>query len=594
MNSLDLAAIGAYFAIVIAAGLWYRRRAAQNLTAYFLGGKKMHWSLLAMSGAVSNFDITGTMWMVSVLYVLGMQSWWHHWMWGVALPAFGLAYMARWVRRSKVMTAAEWMKTRFGEDGGGRAARYASAFLAILFTAACVGYAFQGIGKFTEVYLPLDSIADHLPFASQWVVDNQAAVLATLVFAVTTLYVAVGGLYSVVVTDVIQTVILTASGVVIVVVAYRHLSPEIVASSVPADFVRLTPAWRMDHLAGTDHAAYQMFGLLTVTWVAKGLLMNAGGPGQLYDFQRHLAAASVRDACKLAASWPFFLVVRWGMVAGITLLALSGVMDARDPEKVMPAVLHEYLPAGIRGVVIAGLLAAFMSTFSSTVNSGASFVVRDLWQPIFRPRADERHLIRTSYIATVAIVIAGILIGFRAESIGQIWGWMMMALGASTIVPNVLRWYWWRINGWGYAAGVVGGILLSVIALFVPEIPIYQIFPAICVGSLLASVGVSCLTRPTEGPTLENFFTTVRPFGFWGPLRHSVGTSARRPRPASESATRSLCNAALGVVGLTALYLGPMYLVGHWHLRAAVCGATFAVCAAALYFSWYKYLPVDE
>ncbi len=594
MNQLDLFAVGAYFALVIAAGLWYRRRAARNLTAYFLGGKSMHWSMLAMSGAVSNFDITGTMWMVSVLYILGMQSWWHHWMWGVALPAFGLAYMARWVRRSKVITAAEWMKTRFGEDPGGRAARYASAFLAILFTAACVGYAFQGIGKFAEVYVPLEGIARHLPFASEWIVDNQAAVLATLVFAVTTLYVAVGGLYSVVVTDVIQTLILTASGIVIVVVAYRNLSPEIIASSVPADFVRLTPAWRIDRLAGTEHAAYQMFGLLTVTWVVKGLLMNAGGPGQLYDFQRHLAAASVRDACKLAASWPFFLVVRWGMVAGITLLALSGVMNAHDPEKVMPAVLQEYLPAGIRGVVIAGLLAAFMSTFSSTVNSGASFVVRDIWQPIFRPRADEKHLIRSSYVATVGIVIAGILIGFRAESIGQIWGWLMMALGAAVIVPNVLRWYWWRINGWGYAAGVLGGILLSVIALFVPEIPIYKIFPAICTGSLLASVGVTFLTRPTRSAVLEDFYLTVRPFGFWGPVRRTAGTPPRAELPSSESAARSLFNAAVAIVGLTALYLGPMYLVGHWHLRAAVCALCFLVSAAVLYFSWYRHLPVNE
>ena len=133
-----------------------------------------------------------------------------------------------------------------------------------------------------------------------------------------------------------------------------------------------------------------MFGLLTVAWVAKGLLMNAGGPGQLYDFQRHLATASVRDACKFAASWPFFLVVRWAMVMGIALLAMTGALAVSDPEEIMPVILRDYLPNGVRGVVIAGLLAAFMSTFSSTVNAGASFVVRDLWQPIFRPDATQR------------------------------------------------------------------------------------------------------------------------------------------------------------------------------------------------------------
>ena len=289
MNPLDVFAIAAYFVLVTLAGLWYRRRAAQNLEAYFLGGKSLHWSMLAMSGAVSNFDITGTMWMVSVLYILGMRSWWHHWMWGVALPAFGLAYMARWVRRSKVMTAAEWMKTRFGEDRGGRVSRYASALMSILFTAAAVGYAFQGIGKFAVVYIPMKKIAALAPFASDWVIANQAAVLATLIFAVTTLYVAAGGLYSVVVTDVIQTVILTAAGIVIAVVAYVNLTPELIAKTIPPDFTSLVPAWRIEGLAGTENAAYEMFGLLTITWVLKGLLMNAGGPGQLYDFQRELA-----------------------------------------------------------------------------------------------------------------------------------------------------------------------------------------------------------------------------------------------------------------------------------------------------------------
>jgi len=603
MSCYDILAIIAYFIIIVSAGFWFRRKAARNLEAYFLGGKSLHWSMLAMSGAVSNFDITGTMWMVSVLYVLGMQSWWHHWMWGGALPAFTRAYMARWVRRSRVMTAAEWMKTRFGSDRGGRVARYASAVMSILFTAAAIGYAFQGIGKFAAVYLPLESVASSLPFASEWIAANEAPVLATLIFAITTLYVAVGGLYSVVVTDVIQTVILTAAGIIIAVIAYTNLTPEIIASSVPGDFTRLAPSWRLDHLAGTENAAYQMFGLLTIAWVLKGLLMNAGGPAQLYDFQRHIAAASVRDACKLAASWPFFLVIRWGMVCGITLLALSGVMNSRDPETVMPAVLQEYLPVGIRGAVIAGLLAAFMSTFSSTVNSGAAFIVRDIWQPIFRPDADERHLVRCSYVATVAIVVAGIAIGFQFESIAAIWGWMMMALGASIIVPNVLRWYWWRLNGWGYAAGVVGGILLSILALFFPEIPIYKIFPAICGGSLLASVLVTLWTAPTDAALLQDFFRTVKPFGFWKPVRAGQDggdadpASASRSRSllgSSESAARAVLNTILGIIGLTSLYLCPMYLVGHWHTEALLLGGCFLAAAVILAFTWYRHLPVDE
>ncbi len=120
MSSVDYGIILIYFAVVIGLGFWYQKRASKSLGAYFLGGKNIHWLALAMSGSVSNFDITGTMWIISILYVLGMKSMWHHWMWGFLMGAFFLSYMGKWVRRSNVMTAAEWMKTRFGSDSGGR------------------------------------------------------------------------------------------------------------------------------------------------------------------------------------------------------------------------------------------------------------------------------------------------------------------------------------------------------------------------------------------------------------------------------------------------------------------------------------------
>ena len=112
-------------------------------------------------------------------------------------------------------------------------------------------------------------------------------------------------------------------------------------------------------------------------------------------------------------------------------------------------------------ILAAGMLAAFMSTFSATVNAAASYIVRDLWQPFVRPDAGQRHLVLASRVATVGVVVVGTLIGLQAESIREVWDWIMMALGGAFIVPNVLRWYWWRVNGWGYAAGIIGGIVLA-------------------------------------------------------------------------------------------------------------------------------------
>ncbi len=579
MTPIDYAIIAFYFAVVIGLGFWYQRRAAANLDAYFLGGKSMHWLALAMSGSVSNFDITGTMWIVSMLYLMGMRSMWIHWMWGWMMGAFFLAYMGKWVRRSNVMTGAEWMLTRFGTGPGGTAARMAAALVAVITMSGMIGYAFQGIGKFAHVY----------------VTSVPPNILATAIIGVTTLYVLLGGLYSVVVTDVIQTVIVTLSAILIAAVAFVKLDPETTARVLPADWTSLMPKWRLEEFAGTENAAYELFGALVIVWVIKGLLLNAGGPGGMYEFQRFLAARDPRDAAKVGAAWGLFMIVRWGMAMGITLLALVGLSGIDDPERVMPTVLHEYLPMGVRGFVIAGLLAAFMSTFSSTVNSGASYLIRDFWQPYFQPQASERSLVRASYAATIGIVIFGILIGTRAESIAQIWEWLMTALGACALLPNVLRWYWWRMNGWGYAAGTIAGMVLAFIPLLMETSPpMYIVFPPIAAGSLIACIAGTLLTRPVDQETLLRFYTIVRPFGLWRPIRAAATLSPEQIADSAENPARTILNTCLGMVAITGLYLAPMYLVGHWFPQAITCFLAASAAVITLSFTWYRHLPARE
>jgi Na+/proline symporter len=594
MATIDYCVIAAYLIIVTSLGVYLRKLAARNLESYFLGGKKIPWWALAASGAVSNFDITGTMWMVTVLYLLGMKSWWHHWMWGVMLPAFGLAYVAKWVRRSDVITGAEWMVTRFGDGQGGRTARMAYAVVAVVTCVSFIGYAFQGIGKFAQVYVDTGWLVELVPVAEIWLTTYKPQTMAIAILTLTTLYVVLGGLFGVIITDIIQTVILSFACLLIGWVAFTAISPEMVRDAVPFGWESLSPVWRIAEFHGTDDGIYEMFGFLTIAWITKGVLLNAGGPGQLYDFQRYLAARNPRDAAKVAAAWPFFLTVRWMMVAGITLLALSGIGNVTDPELVMPMVLQKYLPVGLKGLVIAGLLSAFMSTFSSTANSGASYVVRDVWQPLFRPDADERHLVRYSYIATIGVVVAGIVVGLNAESIRSIWGWIMMALGGAVIMPNVLRWHWWRLNGWGYAAGTLGGIVLSLGVLFFPDTPMYLQFPLISIGSLVACLVFSLTTAPDNPDTLRKFYCTVRPFGLWRPIRNTCGLSPRQLADPAEAPWRTVFNTFIACCGVTGLYLFPMYLVGHWYFRSAVWFSVFLCAATVLYFTWYRWLPRSE
>ncbi len=572
MNGIDSAIVIIYFICVMGLGFWYRKRASKSLESYFLGGKRLPWLALAMSGSVSNFDITGTMWIVSIMFVLGMKSMWHHWMWGFLMGAFFLSYMGKWVRRSNVLTAAEWMRTRFGDDSAGRLARTAYASMAVLTLASFVGYAFQGIGKFASVYIPLEP-----------------NLLAVLIIGLTTIYVLLGGLFSVVVTDVIQTVVLTVGSLIIAFIAWLKLTPEGLAK-VPDGFTSLSVPWKLPELSGTDNAQFEFFGALVIVWIMKGLLMNAGGPAQMYDFQRFLAARNERDAAKIGAAWSVFLIVRWALVMGIVLLALTGVSGVTDSEKVMPLVLKDFLPVGVRGIVVAGLLAAFMSTFSSTVNSGASFIVRDLWQPFKKKQVTERQAVHFSYFATVLLVLFGILIGFQSGSIAKIWSWMMMALGGGVLMPNVLRWYWWRMNGWGYALGTFGGILLSIVSLFTDTVPDYVVFPLIVMASLLLSVIGSLVTRPVDKKLLNEFYRSIRPFGLWKPVQEDSGLTASERENKAEKASRSVLNVVLGMIAIASGYLFPMYLVGHWYGRSLLCLGFSLTAVIALKYTWYRYL----
>ncbi len=577
MQYIDFIIVAFYLLLVIGLGFWYRKIASKDLRAYFLGGNKIHWLALAMSGSVSTFDITGTMWIVSLLFIMGIKSMWVHWMWGFMIGAFCFAFMGKWVRRSNVMTGAEWMVTRFGDQLDGKIARTAYALMAVITQSVFIGYAFQGIGKFGNVYL-----------------DLSPTICAVLIISVTTLYVLLGGLFSVVITDVIQTLILSISGIVIAIIAYTQVTPEMMNTLLPSGWESIKPVWHIQEFAGTENAQYEWFGLLVIAWVMKGFLLNAGGPAQMYDFQRFLSARTERQAAMIGASWSFFLIIRWAMAMGIVMLALHGLSDSSDPEKVMPMVLYEYLPVGFRGLVIAGLLAAFMSTFSSTVNSAASYVVRDFWQTYAFPNAGQRHLIRASYASTLAIVILGILIGRQAQSIAQIFNWLMMALGASVVMPNVLRWYWWRLNGWGYAMGTFFGIILSTLPLFQPDMPMYKSFPIIAGGTFIACVVASYLTRPVNQDLLIRFYEIVKPFGLWKPIAQQCSPQVleemKRPY---ENKWYSIFNTCVGMVAIGSLYLFPMYLVGHWHGHALLYITLALLSMTILYFTWYRYLPED-
>lgn len=571
MNGLgfvDQLIVGLYLFSMMWIGFRAKRRAERGVESYFLGERKIRWWMLAMSGSSSYWDITGTMWIVSLLCVLGMKAMWHQWIWGFPLPVFFAVFMGKWINRSKVMTAAEWMKTRFGEDAAGLSARSAYAILAIVTVTGFLAYDAVGMGKFGTQYLPFSRTA-----------------CSVLVLGLTGIYIIFGGFYSLIWTEIVQTVIMSAGAVIICIIGFSQVNLAALARKLGPGWFSLSIHWKEPAFAETE---FFLFGALAVAWVSKGMLLCFGGPEQLYDFQRFLSAKDEKDASKLGMLWGVLHTLRWPMAMAIALLFLGGFQGVSDYEHVLPAVIKNVLPAGVRGVVLAALLAAFMSTFNSTVNAGASYIVVDIYKKFLKPGASQQSMVRAGQVTSFLLIALGIAIGATAGSIHRIFQWIMAALGAGVLLPNFLRWYWWRLNGWGFTAGVLAGIGASLVqAVFFSSAPLYLYFPAIAGVGLAASILVSLLTPATDGEVLADFYMTVQPAGLWGPVRERV--KAAHPEFKKEAPFGlSLLNIGLGIPWLFSLWVFPMYLVGRRYASAAVLFSIALALSAALYFTWYK------
>jgi hypothetical protein len=237
------------------------------------------------------------------------------------------------------------------------------------------------------------------------------------------------------------------------------------------------------------------------------------------------------------------------------------------------------------------------------VNATASMMVNDIWRPVFRRDGGKpRESMLASYLASGLLVCCSMGCGyFFAEnsSLNAVWMWMLGGLVACYVIPLALRWYWGRMNGWGFAAGSVAGLVPAFVLLYkgfaaegaaVRQIPDDVFTYAILTISLLTCVVVSLLTKPVEEKHIDTFYRRVRPFGMWGAVRRRAlapGLPANEPIAFG----RAMLNIVLGCIGMYSLYLSPVYLLGRWYGEASLAFGIFAAACVALYFTWPKNEP---
>jgi len=346
------------------------------------------------------FDIAGTMLLVYWLSLYGLKSIWIPWVWPVFNQIFLMVYLSAWLRRSNVMTGAEWIKTRFGSGMGAKLSHIVVVIFALVSVIGFLSYGFKGIGKFTTSFLP--PLVSNLETLAKYPQINEN-LYALILMAITTFYVVKGGMFSVVITEVIQYGILTIAALAIGIIAISHISPEAINAVIPEgwksvwfgwhiglDWNNLSPTASPKLLTFSDWIAkdgYEMFGLFFIMMLFKGIFLSAAGPAPNYDMQRVLSTRTPSEAAKMSSLVSVVLnPSRYFMVAGLALLALvnfdtlyTASLTKPDFESILPQVLATYVPVGLLGFLMAGLLAAFMSNFAATVNAAPAYIVNDIY-----------------------------------------------------------------------------------------------------------------------------------------------------------------------------------------------------------------------
>lgn len=605
LQLVDIAIVVLYLLSMLMLGWFLRKKARQNNESYLMGGKKLPWYLLGLSDAADMFDISGTMWMVSLCFVYGLKSIWIPWLWPVFNQVFNMMYLAKWLRRSNANTGAEWLATRFGLKGKG--VRYSHNIVVAFALIGCLGflaYGFIGLGKFIEIFVPWNLVQAYIPFhvAPQYV-PHFYGIVFTL-FAM--FYSILGGMRSIVLGDLIKYIIMTVGCMAIAIIAMIHLSGKSI--NIPDGWSNPFFGWHLnlnwsgivaDANKKIAEDGYGLFGLFFMMMLFKGVFASLAGPAPNYDMQKVLSTKSPKEASKMTGFVSIVLLpIRYLMVIGLTVLALlyynkldlADGMGHTDFERILPGAINSFLPVGILGLVLTGLLGAFMGTFSGTMNAAQAYITNDIYLKYINPNAPDKRIIYVNYLSGVVVVATGVILGFFTKDVNSILQWIVSGLYGGYVAANVLKWYWWRFNAsgffWGMLAGIAGALVFS---RFFDGVQFLYFFPLLFLISIIGCLTGTYSSPPTDLTVLRSFYTTVRPWGFWKPIYEMV--IAEDPSfKANRRFKLDMFNVTLGIIAQLCLTILPMYLVLWMKLPLVVTILILAVIIFILKKTWWNKL----
>jgi Na+/proline symporter len=581
MTQLDWIIVATYFLVSVAIGLSLSKRGGSSTSEYFLGGRALPWWLAGTSMVATTFAADTPLAVTELVVQYGVAGnwlWWNMVMSGI-LTVF---FYARLWRRAGVMTDVEFAELRYGGKPAAFLRGFRAIYMALPINLIVMGWVNLAMVEITSVALDIP----------RW-----SALLVCFVMAAG--YSIVSGLWGVVVTDVFQFLLAFGGAVLLAFFAVDAVGgidglTEGLATSYGSAEIALSI---LPQAGATWMPAITIVVFLSVNWWASWYPgAEPGGGG--YIAQRIFSARTERDGL-LATLWfnvAHYAVRPWPWI----LVALASTIlytDIDSPRQGYILAIMDLLPPGLTGLLIAGFAAAYMSTISTQLNWGASYLVNDLYARFYRPKADQRELVAVSRVATLLLMVTSLGVTYLMfdRTIESAWRFLI-AIGAGTGAVLILRWYWWRISAWSEIAAMVASLTVGLLLWF--GLGLDTSDPAqsamITLWTVLAStvawVSVTFLTRPESDAVLDRFYRKVRP---GGPGWYSV---AGRLGFGKESIDGGVLNWTNWVAGVTAVYATlfatGQVIFGEW------TDAAIYLALSALSFWWIarnlKRMPADR
>ena len=557
LATLDWLLIIAYFLFSFGIAIYYFRRAGKDTSEFFLTGRNMPWWLAGTSMVATTFAADTPLAVTELVAQSGIAGNWLWWnfAFGGMLTVF---FFARLWRRSGVLTDVEFVELRYDGKAAAWLRGIKAIYFGLLLNCIIIGWVALAMETVIDVLFPGLTVFGQSSFNVLGAeISASLAVVAVMVLIVA-VYALLSGLWGVVVTDAFQFVIAITGSIILAI--YVLDLPEVggmsgLMAQLPESTFRILPTigGAVEGGAVLALSVASFVAYIGVQWWSSWYPGNEPGGGG-YIAQRMMSAKDEKNSL-FATLWftiAHYCLRPWPWII-VALAALVLYPDLEDPREGFVLVMRDVLPTGLLGLMFAAFLAAFMSTLSTQLNWGTSYLVNDFWRRFIKKDGDEKHYVMVSRVLTFLLAILAIFITANLGSISEAWGLVLTASAGLGLVL-ILRWYWWRVNAWSELIATVSPIALLIVALilgaFGIEVPGLQAeFPvnlfSVTAFTTVVWVLATFITRPTNPAVLDEFYRRIHPGGpGWKPV------AARNPDVRPDTGLGALAIAWIAGVAL--------------------------------------------